>query len=210
MSARKVGYRFDSLYGHISNRALLKGEATNGYKKYGESLKAIDIPFIVARPSEFSGRITVSKLRNFVKDNQLDVLAIDGVHYLDDERAKKSDSVTQCLTRISEDLMDLSIELKIPILVVAQSNREGVREDVPGLENIRDSDGISHNCSIALSARSKDGYLELKVQKNRNGNVGDKLVYSWLADTGDFAYVNEDEEMSSAREYKGAVPEDVF
>ena len=211
MSVEKTGYRFDSLYGNISNRALMRGEPLpTKYKEYGEELKTHENPFVVATPREFGRRITVSKLRNFVKSHNLDMLGIDGISYLTDERFVKGDNRTTSLTNISEDLMDLSIELKIPILVVAQSNREGVREDVPGLENIRDSDGIAYNCSVALSARSKDGILELQVQKNRNGNMGNKLTYSWVADTGDFAYINENEDLSAAEPYKTAVGTDVF
>ena len=92
--------------------------------------------------------------------------------------------------------MDLSIELGVPVIVVAQSNREGVKDDeAPGLENIRDSDGIAYNCSIALSARQKDSKIELNVKKNRNGVTGGKLSYLWDIDTGKFTYVeNEDDE----------------
>ena len=91
--------------------------------------------------------------------------------------------------------MDLSIELKVPIIVVAQSNREGANsEEAPGLENIRDSDGIAYNCSVAISARQKDSKVELNVRKNRNGVTGDKLSYLWDIDTGKFVFVESDED----------------
>ena len=108
---------------------------------------------------------------------------------------KRSDNRTTQLTNISEDLMDLSIELKVPIIVVAQSNREGANtEEAPGLENIRDSDGIAYNCSIAISARQKDAKVEMNVRKNRNGVTGDKLSYLWDIDTGKFTFVENDDD----------------
>ena len=66
------------------------------------------------------------------------------------KRYKKGDNKTISLINISEDLMALSIELGIPILVVVQSTRGGVKnadsEGTPELENIRDSDGSVSKC----------------------------------------------------------------
>lgn len=196
MSDVKTGYRFDTLYGHLSNRSMVRGEELPGYGEYIDTLEKQETPFFVVSPKEFNRRITVSKLRSFVETNNIDILGIDGISYLTDERMKRGDNRTTQLTNISEDLMDLSIELKVPIIVIAQSNREGANEDsAPGLENIRDSDGIAYNCSIAISARQKDEKMELNVRKNRNGVTGDKISYLWDIDTGKFVFVeNEDDE----------------
>lgn len=194
MSDVKTGYRFDTLYGHLSNRSMVRGEELPEYAKYIEDLEKRENPFFVASPKEFNRRITVSKLRSFIETNNIDILGIDGISYLTDERMKRGDNRTSQLTNISEDLMDLSIELKVPIIVVAQSNREGAKDDdAPGLENIRDSDGIAYNCSVAISARQKDSKMELNVRKNRNGVTGSKLSYLWDIDTGKFTYVESDE-----------------
>ena len=194
MSDIKTGYRFDTLYGHLSNRSMVRGEELPEYAKYIEDLEKRENPFFVASPKEFNRRITVSKLRSFIETNNIDILGIDGISYLTDERMKRGDNRTSQLTNISEDLMDLSIELKVPIIVIAQSNREGAKDDdAPGLENIRDSDGIAYNCSVAISARQKDSKMELNVRKNRNGVTGNKLSYLWDIDTGKFTYVESDE-----------------
>ena len=194
MSDIKTGYRFDTLYGHLSNRSMVRGEELPEYAKYIENLEKRENPFFVASPKEFNRRITVSKLRSFIETNNIDILGIDGISYLTDERMKRGDNRTSQLTNISEDLMDLSIDLKVPIIVIAQSNREGAKDDdAPGLENIRDSDGIAYNCSVAISARQKDSKMELNVRKNRNGVTGNKLSYLWDIDTGKFTYVESDE-----------------
>lgn len=194
MSASKTGYRFDTLYGHLSNRSMVRGEELEDYDKYIQELETKQTPFFVASPKEFSRKITVSKLRSFIQSNNIDILGIDGISYLTDERSKRGDNRTTQLTNISEDLMDLSIELGVPIIVVAQSNREGAKDDeAPGLENIRDSDGIAYNCSIALSARQKDSKIEINVKKNRNGVTGSKLSYLWDIDTGKFTFVEDED-----------------
>lgn len=195
MSDIKTGYRFDTLYGHMSNRSMVRGEDLPEYEGYIKDLETRENPFFVVSPKEFNRRITVSKLRSFIQTNNIDILGIDGISYLTDERMKRGDNRTSQLTNISEDLMDLSIELKVPIVVVAQSNREGAKDDdAPGLENIRDSDGIAYNCSVAISARQKDSKIELNVRKNRNGVTGDKLSYLWDIDTGKFTFVESEDD----------------
>ena len=195
MSAESVGYRFDTLYRNYSNSVLSRGQKMvndQEYQNYLEKLTANKNKLIVSTPLDFNKKITISKLRNWIKQNKFDLIAIDGITYLTDERYRKGDSKTTYLTNISEDLMSLSVELKIPILAVVQANRGGVAEEdsgTPELESIRDSDGISFNASKVISIRQKFGVLELGIKKNRNGRVGDTLKYIWDIDTGEFTYV---------------------
>lgn len=197
MGATSIGYRFDTLYKNFSNRDLMWGGEDvkeTEYKNYLDGLKSEKTRFIVATPNDFAKKITVSKLRNWVKQYDLNVIAIDGITYMTDERYSRGDNKTTTLTNISEDLMSLSMELEIPILVVVQANRGAVSHDdsegTPELETIRDSDGIAHNASKVLSIRqTKDNILKMEVKKQRFGEVGGKLNYAWNIDTGDFMFV---------------------
>lgn len=197
MGATSIGYRFDTLYKNFSNRDLMWGgdDIEEGvYENYLADLRTSKTKFIVATPNDFAKKITVSKLRNWVKQYELQVVAIDGITYMTDERYSRGDNKTTTLTNISEDLMSLSMELEIPILVVVQANRGAVNHDdsdgTPELETIRDSDGIAHNASKVLSIRqTKDNILKMEVKKQRFGEVGGKLNYAWNIDTGDFMFV---------------------
>ena len=204
MSPNRIGYRFDTHNNHFSNNELLSGRVDiQAYRDYITSLKQKENKFIVAIPNDFNKRITVSKLRNFVKDNSLDMLCIDGITYLSDERAKDRDNKTTSLTNISEDLMLLSVELQIPILVVVQSNRGGVRAEeergTPELENIRDSDGIAQNATKVISLRQTGPGLEMGIKKNRDGSTNVKLVYTWDIDTGIFTYIPGENDVNTIR-----------
>lgn len=191
-----VGFRFDTLYKNFSNTDLMWGNKefdSDGYKEYIENLEKNKNKFIVATPSDtgFNNKITVTKLKNFIVQNKLDIIAIDGITYLSDERGKRGDNKTTTLTNISEDLMTLSTELGIPVLVVVQANRNGVvdkeSDDTPELESIRDSDGISQNASTVISLKqSNDGVLTMQVKKKREGRVGDKVQYRWSPNIGEF------------------------
>ena len=149
--------------------------------------------------------------------NNLDILAVDCISYLQDERKRSGDNKTTQLTNISEDLMQLSIDLKIPVLVVVQSNRMGTQQEDLELENIRDSDGIAYNASIVLSVQQKEEGLQISTKKVRNANNNVKLVYLWDADKGTFDYIPQedrkgDEEKAEdlRRRYNDSNEEEVF
>lgn len=194
MGELSIGYRFDTLYRNFNNNELMRGSKDfddKAYKEYVDELKQSKHKFMVATPNDFDRKINVSKLKKWVQQYKLDMIAIDGITYLSDERYKRGDNKTTSLTNISEDLMGLSMELGIPVFVVVQANRNGVvdkdSEDMPELESIRDSDGISHNASIILSIRqTNDGTLIMQVKKQRNGRVGDKIQYQWSPNIGEF------------------------
>ena len=105
MSARNIGYRFDTLYGNISNSTISFGLFNNefsidDYKKYAEDLGEVSGHLYVTSPKDFARKVTVSKLRNWIKARNLDMIAIDGITYLTDERFKRGDSKTISLTRL--------------------------------------------------------------------------------------------------------------
>lgn len=194
MGAISIGYRFDTLHKNFSNKSLMWGKDEineNDYKDYIDDLKAKKNKFIVATPNDFDRKITVTKLKNWIQQYQLDLIAIDGITYLTDERFNRGDSKTVTLTNISEDLMSLSMEMKVPVLVVVQANR-GAVDNVgsPELENIRDSDGIAMNASKVLSIKqTEDSVLKIEIKKQRFGMVGGKLNYNWNIDKGDFQWI---------------------
>ena len=197
MSASSIGYRFDTLFKNYSNRGLTAGRGdvdTDEYHSYIQSIKDAPNSFIVSTPLDFDKKITVTKLKNWIKQYKLDVIAIDGITYMTDERYKRGDNKTTSLTNISEDLMELSMEMHVPVLVVVQANRSGVVEkgadDTPELESIRDSDGIAHNASKIISINQREnGVLNMTVKKQRMGPVGGKLTYAWSIDTGEFTHI---------------------
>lgn len=193
MSDTNIAYRFDCLHKHFSNRSLKKGDTSviEPYTRYVNELKKNKNKFIVTTTESFDNRPTVSKMRKWVLANNLDLLVIDGISFMVDERGSRNENKTTALQHIAEDLMTMSIELKIPIVAVIQANREAVRgeNEAPELEHIRDSDGLAQAASLVLSIRNKNGTLELNIKKNRNGPVGNRLLYAWDIDVGTYKYL---------------------
>ena len=213
MGASSIGYRFDTLYKNFSNKGLMWGKDDideDEYKDYLTTLKTTDNSFIVATPNDFSRKITVTKLKNWITQYKLNLVAVDGITYMTDERYRRGDSKTTSLTNISEDLMSLSMEMKVPILIVVQANRGGVSQDdsdgTPELETIRDSDGIAHNASKVISIKqTKDGILKIEVKKQRFGSVGGKLNYQWDINTGNFTWVPAEDDATKPEKRERAI-----
>ena len=205
MSVQSIGYRFDTLHGNVPNTTVVLGRFDDNYtlEQYNEYAKTVEKmtgKLYVTKPKDFQRKVTVSKLRNWIKERKLDLLVVDGIKYLSDERYKRGDSVTISLTNISEDLMDLSSEMRIPIVVVVQANRGGVVDknslDTPELENIRDSDGIAQNASVVFAIRQLkdtigDTYAIIENKKMRNGAVGKSYKYKWDINLGKFESVDD-------------------
>ena len=213
MTPNSIGYRFDTLYKNFSNTGLMWGKSEierEDYKEYIDSLTERKNKFLVATPKDFDRQITVSKLKNWKEQYGLDLIAVDGIKYMTDERYRRGDNLTTTLTNISEDLMALSNDVGIPILVVAQANRSGVKDDdadgTPELDTVRDSDGIAQNASKVLSIRQKkDSVLEIGIKKQRFGPVGGKLLYQWNINEGDFVYIPSETDARPIKEKREAI-----
>lgn len=220
MSSLVTGYRFDTLYGNISNSGLNHGTDVSGYKDYLEKIKGKENPFYLIPSTE---HIDVNDLKKFIRENKIEIMGIDGISYMKDCRGGRYDNVSTTLTHIAEDLMSLSIELGVPILTVVQSNRGDNRGKVvdkfPDLLNVRDSDGIAFNSTLVLSGYHKDGMMNLKLAKSRGSEDNKEISYYWDIDKGKFEYVpdntsdNPDEQLVVERlrnQFEDAGDIDVF
>ena len=204
MSPDRIGFRFDSASKGFSATDLIRGDEVDGYKEWITELKGEKNKFVVATPKEFGAKVTVEKLRAFATNNELEILFIDEISSVKDTRPTRGRSITDIMTQVAEDLMELSLELGIPIIVTSQANRKGATDETPELETIRNSDGISHKASKVISLYQRNGEetsLEVSVKKHRDGKSGDTLRYRWYIDKGEYEFEGlvEKEEQSPQR-----------
>jgi replicative DNA helicase len=195
MTDERIGYRIDTIINHFSNKDLVRGTIPNldGYKQYLNGLKNSTTPFFVISKKQLGGRATVTRLRHFAEANNLDILGVDQYTLLEDERGSKNASTREQLEHISSDLFDLSCDLKIPVVVLSQANRGGVRNDkeggTPDVENIYGADAIAQNATKVITIRQTGAGFELTIKKNRDDRVGDTLLYFWDIDNGIMKYI---------------------
>lgn len=211
MTAERIGYRFDTLIQHYSNRELTTGTIgkLNEYNTYIDKLKndTSKPPFYVITPYDLKGQATVSQLEEFVDKYKLDILVIDQYSLMKDERASKKNDTREELEHISSDLFQLSIKKKIPIIALSQANRMGVKGEkdkgTPELDTIYGADAIAQNSTKVISFKQKGNGIELSIKKNRDGRTGDTFTYSWDIDKGIFNYLPTGENEEDEEKKKG-------
>lgn len=189
MGEDAVGYRIDTLVGHISNGALVHGGASikAEYKKFLETLNAeCKGNLFVLTPKQIRGKATVSALRAFVEKYKLDILFIDQHSLLEDERGGKTDVAVA--SNISTDIKMLQSVKRIPIICVAQQNREKVENGFSTTQIAR-ADKIAQDSSIIIFLERKDDLMRLHVEKSRQTGAGQILSYRIDLNRGIFEYV---------------------
>ncbi len=185
MSLEQIeGKRLARLTGIPSNDILLGDGRNLDYRKIrsaADELKQTPV-YISRRPTA-----TVAQIRRMAK-------LIEGVQcvvvdYLGKITPKDSRvSRYEATTAISGDLKSLAVEMGIPVLALAQLNRENTaRSDKrPQLSDLRDSGAIEQDADGVIMLHRTDYYemsetplkswesveLEILVRKNRHGGIG--------------------------------------
>lgn len=200
MSKEIIGFRFDTLNKHFSNSGLLNGAGTLGkkpdtdggnyleadYENYINQLSQKS-GFVVVTPDDFHGRKpNVDEIKELAIKHSADMIVVDQLSLMSDRR--KADIPRLAYGNISEDLFLMSKELKKPVILLAQANREAVKNrkkgESPELHDLAESDLVGQNSSRVLSLSVIDGTLKIALKKNRYGLNNKEVLMIWDINTG--------------------------
>lgn len=190
MSAELIGYRFDALNEHYRNKALFLGEAGDEYLAYLDSLKNSTTPFKCVTQSDLGGqRITIPHLQTLVDRYKPDIVGIDQLSLMKDIRSGPKEPLRIALTNLAEDLFLMSETYQIPILTLAQINRQALKGQVdetepPEVHHIAEADGIAQNASRIITMKKTGEMMKIAVRKNRHGGGNGMVVLRWDIDRG--------------------------
>ena len=200
MSNEMVGFRFDTLNKHFSNMGLLNGAGTLGNKPDTDGGKYLEADyenyinqlsqksgFIVVTPDDFGGRKpNVDEIKALAVKHGSDMIVIDQLSLMSDKR--RADTPRIAYNNISEDLFLMSKEIRKPVILLAQANREAVKNkkkgDSPELHDLAESDGVGQNATRVISLSVIDGTLKLAIKKNRYGINNKEILMIWDINTG--------------------------
>ena len=193
MSANKVGYRADTLIGHIANGALIHGGASvkNEYKRFLDEMKQKNLTLYVLTPKDINGAAGVSALRAFIEKYNLDVLYIDQHSLLADDR--KAKNPVEKAANISTDLKLLQTIKQIPIISVCQQNRSTVEGKDFDTTQLAQSDKIAQDATVIIFIERKADLFKLHLVKSRDTENGKVISYKVDLNTGNFQYIPEAE-----------------
>ena len=193
MTDTKVGYRFDTLAGHINNGGITHGNRTFQveYKEYLDKLRETckgDI--LVITPSMFNGFATVNNLKNFVEKQNLDVLVVDQLSLLEEPKGKTQKEKTANLMVALKKLQSLE---RIPVICVSQQNRTK-SDDGLDLTQIANADEVGQFATICIFVEKKDNLVTLHFTKVRDGSSEKKISYNVDLNRGTFIYLPDEKD----------------
>jgi replicative DNA helicase len=215
MSRLELVERMLCSYGEINGHKL-----RNGMLSAAERRKLPEVSsemseaklFIDDSPSRSMTEIAATA-RRLKRREDLRLVVIDYLQLIEPDNAK--DPRQEQVARIARRLKGLARELKIPVLCLAQLNRqaEASKDNRPRLSHLRESGAIEQDADVVLFVHRDEYYMnndedrarvagqaDLIIAKQRNGPIGDVKV-KWEKDFTRFrdddqapSYLNDNEQ----------------
>ena len=147
--------------------------------------------FVDDSPSRTMTEIAATARRLKRRDN-LGLIIVDYLQLIDPDNSK--DPRQEQVAKIARRLKGMARELKIPVVCLAQLNRqaEASKDNKPRLSHLRESGAIEQDADVVMFVHREEYYqtneedrkrvegeAELIVSKQRNGPIGD-VKLTWL------------------------------
>ena len=187
MTAEQISTRLICTEANVSERQFRDGSLRNPTELArisGAVQELHKAPFFI----DPTGGLTISELRAKARrmkiQHNIGVIVIDYLQLM--QGAGHEESRQREVSEISSGIKTLAKELKIPVLVLAQLNREvekGTASTRPKLSHLRESGSIEQDADVVVFlhrdrdkaknlAPGESVEAELIVEKNRNGETG--------------------------------------
>lgn len=130
--------------------------------------------------------------RKLHRKKAVDLIILDYLQLVPwDKKLSKNDGIAE----VSHSIKQLAIELNVPVVLLAQINREGARSGSPDIHSLKDSGDVENDadviimmypqnndmesCKMLDSAGNPFISLNYKILKNRDGerDVGGKFIF---------------------------------
>jgi replicative DNA helicase len=196
MSRLELAERMLCGHGRINGHKLRNGfiSATDRKKLIESSVAMSKAPlFIDDTPSRTMTEIAATA-RRLRRREKLALVIIDYLQLIEPDNPK--DPRQEQVAKIARRLKGLARELKLPVLCLAQLNRQAevTKDNRPRLNHLRESGAIEQDADVVLFVHRDEyyqtndddrsrvaGQADLIIAKQRNGPTGD-IKLAWLQD----------------------------
>lgn len=200
---------------HLRNGTISKKDRQRLVKKVGEISEA---PlFVDDSPARMVSEIAAAARRIRRREKALGLIVIDYLQLIEPDNA--ADPRQEQVAKITRRLKGLAREMKVPVLCLAQLNRQAevAKENRPRLSHLRESGAIEQDADVVMFVHREEyfhsgqereqfaGQAEIIVAKQRNGPIGDVSLlwhkeYTRFVNLATRAY-DEFEQFSTADEF---------
>ncbi|MDZ4819144.1 MAG: replicative DNA helicase [Planctomycetota bacterium] len=194
MSSLELGDRLLCSSARINGHRLRNGTISNDdRRKLVEKAAEISSAplFVDDKPGRTMTEIAAAA-RRLKRKNNLGLIVIDYLQLIEPDNPK--DPRQEQVAKIARRLKGMARELKVPVLCLAQLNRqaEASRDNKPRLSHLRESGAIEQDADVVMFIHREEyyqtneedrarvaGQAELILAKQRNGPTGD-VKLQWL------------------------------
>jgi replicative DNA helicase len=196
MSSMELADRLLCSRGRVNGHRLRNGQISGD-----ESRKLVQTAADVSRAPLFiddspSRNMTeiAANARRLKRRENLALVVVDYLQLIDPDNSR--DPRQEQVARIARRLKGLARELSIPVLCLAQLNRqvEATRDNRPQLSHLRESGAIEQDADVVMFVHREEyyktdeqereqvkGQADILIKKQRNGPTGD-VKLTWLHD----------------------------
>jgi len=196
MSSLELADRLLCSRSRVNSQRLRNGTISNDERRklVEKSNEISQAPlFVDDSPSRTMTEIAATA-RRLKRRNQLGLIVIDYLQLIEPDNSK--DPRQEQVARIARRLKGTARELNVPVLCLAQLNRQAdvTKETKPRLSHLRESGAIEQDADVVMFVHREDygvtneedkerlqGQAEIIVAKQRNGPIGEVRV-TWLRD----------------------------
>ena len=196
MSALELGDRLLCSRAKVDSRRLRNGQLTaeESRKLVQTAAEVSSAPlFVDDSPSRTMTEIAAAARRLQRRDG-LALVVVDYLQLIEPDNAR--DPRQEQVAKIARRLKGLARELNVPVLCLAQLNRqvEATRDNRPQLSHLRESGAIEQDADVVMFIHREEYYMtndderervkgeaDLLIKKQRNGPTGD-VKLTWLHD----------------------------
>jgi replicative DNA helicase len=189
----------------LGDRLLCSSARVNGHRLRNGTISNDDRRKLVERASEISlsplfvddtASRTMTEIaagaRRLKRRNNLGLVVIDYLQLIEPDNPK--DPRQEQVAKIARRLKGLARELKIPVLCLAQLNRQAevARDNKPRLSHLRESGAIEQDADVVMFIHREEyyctneedrarvaGQADVIVAKQRNGPIGEVKLH-WM------------------------------
>ena len=196
MSAIELGDRLLCSVAEVNGQRLRNGTITGDERRQlvQSAAEISQAPlFIDDSPSRTMTEIAANA-RRMKRREGLGLIVIDYLQLIDPDNPR--DPRQEQVAKIARRLKGLARELEVPVLCLAQLNRqvESTRDNKPQLSHLRESGAIEQDADVVMFVHREEYYqtneedrerfrgeADLLIRKQRNGPVGD-VKLAWIHD----------------------------
>ncbi len=228
MAVRELGMRLVASRGRVSGEKIKRHflSASDNEKLLDAVNELSQAPlFIDDAPSRTVAEIAAIA-RRLKRKHDLRLLVIDYLGLIEPENS--NDPRQEQVAKMARRLKSLSRELSVPILCLAQLNRQAemTKDNRPQLAHLRESGAIEQDADVVLFVHREDRYMdretaeakgilgqtEIIIAKQRNGPVG-TVKLAWVGQYTRFENLSNDEDpgnYADVSEFGDVVDDDAF